>query len=67
MALIEQCRGIESVDCNDQFVIVKAPIELVAPAFGQIRQATVWQPDIYDREIEIIGQDLIVFQFRGHA
>jgi hypothetical protein len=67
MALIEQCRGIESVDCNDQFVIVKAPIELVAPAFGQIWQATVWQQDVYDREIEIVGQDAIVFQFRGHA
>ncbi|MCY7275513.1 MAG: hypothetical protein LH702_17680 [Phormidesmis sp. CAN_BIN44] len=67
MAEIEQYSGIESLDCNDWFVIVKAPIQVVAPAFVQIRQATVWQQDVYDREIEIIGQDFIVFQFRGHA
>jgi hypothetical protein len=67
MAEIEQYSGIESVECNDFFTIVKAPIQVVAPAFVQLRQATVWQEDVYDREIEIIGDDFIVFQFRGHS
>lgn len=66
MSLIEQCRGIESFDRNASFVIVKAPIQAVASAFTQIREAKVWQQDVYDREIEIIGQDFIVFQFQGH-
>ena len=66
MSLIEQCKGVESFDCNASFVIVKAPIQAVASAFTQIRQAKVWQQDAYDREIEITGQDFIVFQFQGH-
>ena len=67
MIPIEQCRGIESPDCNDQFVMVRASIQIVAPALTQIRQATLWEQDVYDREIEITDQDFIVFQFRGHS
>jgi tetratricopeptide (TPR) repeat protein len=67
MRLIERCRGIELTDCNDWFVLVKGPIETVAPAFAQLRHASVWQQDVYDREIEMLGQDFIVFQFRGHS
>jgi hypothetical protein len=67
MASIEQCRGIESVECNDRLVLVKAPIQKVAPAFVQLKQATVWQQDVYDREIEILKKDFIVFQFQGHS
>ncbi|KAM3113845.1 hypothetical protein [Phormidesmis sp. 146-33] len=66
MSSIEQCRGVESFEFNTSFVIVKAPIQAVASAFTQIRQAKVWQQDVYDREIEIVGQDFIVFQFPSH-
>lgn len=67
MVAIERLRGIESPDCNEQFVIVKAPVHVVASALTEIRQATVWNQDVYAREIEIMGDDFVVFQFRGHS
>lgn len=67
MVAIERLRGIESPDCNDYFVIVKAPVHLVASALNETRQATVWNQDVCDREIEIMGDDFVVFQFRGHS
>lgn len=67
MVAIERLRGIETPDCNDYFVIVKAPIQTVASALTETRQATVWEQDVCDREIEIMGDDFVVFQFRGHS
>lgn len=67
MVAIERLRGIETPDCNDYFVIVKAPVHVVASALNETRQATVWNQDVYDREIEIMGDDFVVFQFRGHS
>jgi hypothetical protein len=52
---------------EEPFVLVNAPIQKVAPAFVQLKQATVWQQDVYDREIEILRKDFIVFQFQGHS
>ena len=63
---IEQRRGIESIDRNDVLILVQSPIEPVARCFTQVRQADLWERDVYEREIEIIGQDFIVFQLRGH-
>jgi hypothetical protein len=64
---LEQKRGIESIDLNQFFVLVKAPIESVAQAFSQVRQADIWERDVYDRNVGFVGQSFIVFQFRGHA
>jgi hypothetical protein len=64
---LQQCRGIESLDRNIFMVLVQAPIELVAQAFNQLRQAEIWVRDAYEREVEIIGQGVMVFQFRGHS
>jgi hypothetical protein len=64
---LQQCRGIESIDQNVFMVLVQAPIELVAQAFSQLRQAEIWVRDVYEREVEIIGQGVMVFQFRGHS
>jgi hypothetical protein len=63
---IEERRGIESIDRNQNLLLVRAPIELVAEKLSMARRADVWERDIYDREIEITGESYIVFQFRGH-
>lgn len=60
---LEQKRGIESIDLNQFFVLVKAPIESVAQAFSQVRQADIWERDVYDRNVGFVGQSFIVFQF----
>jgi hypothetical protein len=61
---LEQKRGIESIDLNQTFVFVKAPIETVASAFVRVRQADRWEQDVYDREIVTTGQGFIVVQFQ---
>jgi hypothetical protein len=60
-------RGIVSIDLNQILVFVKAPIESVAQTFSQAIQAEIWERDVYQREIEIVGQGFIVFQFREHS
>ncbi|MEG3904609.1 hypothetical protein QUB19_19065 [Microcoleus sp. B4-C5] len=63
---IEERRGIETIDRNQNLLLVRAPIELVAEKLSRARRADVWERDIYDREIEITAESYIVFQFRGH-
>ncbi len=63
---IEERRGIETIDRNQNILLVRAPIESVAEKFSRARRADVWERDIYDREIEITTESYIVFQFRGH-
>ncbi len=63
----EQCRGIESIDLNDNLILVQAPIEQVAQSFKQVRQVARWERDVYGREIEILGCTFAVFQLRGHS
>ena len=63
---IEERRGIESIDRNQNLLLVRAPIESVAEKLSRARRADVWERDIYDREIEITTESYIVFQFRGH-
>lgn len=63
---IEQRRGIETIDRNQNLLLVRAPIESVAQRLSRARRADVWERDIYDRPIEITAESYIVFQFRGH-
>ncbi len=63
---IEQRRGIETIDRNQNLLLVRAPIESVAQKLSTARRADVWERDIYDREIEITAESYIVFQLRGH-
>ena len=63
---IEERRGIETIDRNQNLLLVRAPIESVAEKLSRARRADVWERDIYDREIEITTESYIVFQFRGH-
>lgn len=63
---VEERRGIESIDINQELLFVRAPIESVAEKFSRARRADLWERDIYDRPIEITSESYIVFQFRGH-
>lgn len=63
---IEQRRGIDSIDINQSVILVRASIEQVAQTLAQILEADSWERDAYDREIELLGQDFVVFQFRTH-
>lgn len=63
---IEERRGIETIDRNQNLLLVRAPIESVAEKFSRARRADVWERDIYDREIEMTAESYIIFQFRGH-
>lgn len=63
---VEERRGIESIDINQELLFVRAPIESVAQKFSRARRADLWERDIYDRPIEITSESYIVFQFRGH-
>ena len=63
---IEQRRGIETIDRNQNLLLVRAPIESVAQKLSTARRADVWERDIFDREIEMTAESYIIFQFRGH-
>lgn len=64
--LLEQSRGLETIDCNLLFVLVRASVEQVAQAFSTLRQMDVWVRNAYDSEVEIQNESAFVFQLRGH-
>ncbi|BAZ49067.1 hypothetical protein NIES4103_16780 [Nostoc sp. NIES-4103] len=64
--LLEQRRGLETIDCNLLFVLVRASVEQVAQAFSTLRQMDVWVRNAYDSEVEIHNESAFVFQLRGH-
>ncbi|WP_250122338.1 hypothetical protein [Chroococcidiopsis sp. CCMEE 29] len=63
---LEQRRGIETIDRNILFVLVRASVEPVAQAFSAFRQMDVWVRDAYEREIGIENESTFVFQLRRH-
>jgi len=63
---IQQCRGIESFETNDDFIIVQAPVNLVSEAWNQTKQVTLWERDVYGREVNVAERGFVVFQFQGH-
>ena len=65
---IEQCRGMEFIDLNDDLLLVQAPIEQVGQACCQILPVNRWERDVYGRKVEIIDQRcFLFFQFKGHT
>lgn len=64
---IQQYKGVESFEFNDDFIVVKSLIESVAKTFSQVKHSSHWEHDVYDREIDIIGPGWLIFQFRGHS
>lgn len=63
---LAQRRGLETIDLNLLYILVKAPVEPVAQAFSTLRQMNVWVPDAYGREIDILNESIFVFRLRGH-
>ncbi len=63
---IKQRRGIDCVDLNDYFILVKAPIEQVAQGCHQWQQVLLWKRDVYERKMEIQGCSYVVFQLQEH-
>lgn len=64
---IEERRGIEHLDLNDELILVQAPIEQVGQALSQMLQVNRWERDVYQRSIELVDQSsLLIFQFRRH-
>ncbi|MBH8562255.1 hypothetical protein I8748_08710 [Nostoc sp. CENA67] len=63
---LEQRRGLETIDRNLLFVLVRASVEQVAQAFSTLKQMDVWIRNAYDCEVEIHNESALVFQLRGH-
>ena len=66
---IEERRGIgiETIDQNIGYILVRADVELVAQAFSQLKQMDFWVRDAYNQEIELQTASTLIFQFRGHT
>ncbi|MBG1266501.1 hypothetical protein [Nostoc sp. WHI] len=63
---LEQRRGLETIDRNLVFVLVRASVEQVSQAFSTLRQMNVWVRNAYECEIQIQNESTFVFQLRGH-
>lgn len=63
---IEECRGIETIDLNLEYILVRAEVELVAQAFSQLKHMDFWVRDAYNRALELQTESTLIFQFRGH-
>ena len=63
---LEQRRGLETIDRNLLFVLVRASVEQVAQVFSTFRQMNVWVRNAYESEVEIQNESAFVFQLRGH-
>ncbi|MEH1900249.1 MAG: hypothetical protein V7L04_02205 [Nostoc sp.] len=63
---LEHHRGVETIDANILFLLVRSSVEPVAQAFSTLKQMNVWVHNAYDHEIEIQNESIFVFQLRGH-
>lgn len=64
---LDQCRGVENTDTNQQIVLAKKSVESVAKAFSGLKQMTVWERDAYNREVLIHQDSTFIFQLIGHS
>ncbi|MCC5669748.1 hypothetical protein LC653_39570 [Nostoc sp. CHAB 5784] len=46
---LEQHRGVETIDANILFLLVRSSVEPVAQAFSALKQMNVWVHNVYDR------------------
>ena len=63
---LEQRRGLETIDRNLVFVLVRASVEQISQAFSTLRQMNVWVRNAYECEMEIQNESTFIFQLRGH-
>ncbi|MEO0839743.1 MAG: ankyrin repeat domain-containing protein [Cyanobacteria bacterium J06643_5] len=63
---VSQWRGVDNIELNDHCVIVKASVEEVSQALYQIRNANIWQKDVFEKEIEMTDICFTVSKLSGH-
>ena len=63
---VESWRGVDSIDVSDCLMLVRASVEAVAEAFACIRNAAIWERDVFEKEVELTNCCFEVFQFTGH-
>ena len=63
---IEEWRGISNSDENIRYILVEAPVELVAQTYYRLKSMNVWLPNTYGNKIVIQPNSILVFRFRGH-
>ena len=63
---VETWRGVDSIDVSDCLMLVRASVEAVAEAFACIRNAAIWERDVFETEVELTNCCFEVFQFTGH-
>lgn len=66
MNQVQQRKGVESFETNDNIIFVLAPIESVSEVINQLYSGK-WQRDVYGREINNVDSGLIIMQFLGHS
>lgn len=64
--LIENKRGIETLEMNDTQILVKASIDRVSQAFFEVRQAANLRYNVYNDEIEVTDLCFIIYQLKKH-
>jgi ankyrin repeat protein len=60
-------RGLESLDFNGEFLLVKAPIHQTAEAFSRLHAAPDWKRDVFNKNVDLRESGCVVFQFVDHA
>lgn len=63
---LSQCRGLDAIDINLWIILVKESVERSAQAYSSLKQMTVWERDIYNREVVIHHDSTFIFKFQGH-
>ncbi len=63
---ISEWRGLVSNNLNDRLILVKANVEQVAAAFCEVRNASIWLKNAFEKEVELTNLCYKVFQFTGH-
>ena len=63
--LLATSRGIESIDLNLVFFLVKAPVATVAQTLQQVKQWATWIPNAMGHRVDTRGSAW-VFRLQGH-
>ena len=64
---LAKMRGIDGINCTNTIIAVQAEIDDVAQALCQIRKATIWEKDMFEKEVELTDICFRVFQYPGHS
>ncbi len=60
-------RGLGCEDGNAEMLLVKAPVEAVAPVLAELRDLPSWSRDAWGLELQPGAETVAVFRLRGHS